>query len=406
MLNPGTRRVAVRITPDARRRVRAGHPWVFDSSVTSAPDDAAPGDLAVVFDDRRRFMAIGLYDPASPIRIKVLHHGRPVAIDPAWWAARLDGALARRAQLFASRETTAFRCINGENDGFPGLTLDRYDSTLVMKVYSAAWLPHLGTLVAILEDRLRPQALVLRSSRAVQRDGATGAADGIALLGVVPAAPVRFLENGLVFEADVVEGHKTGHFLDQRENRARVRDLAAGARVLDVFSYTGGFSVHAAAGGARTVHSVDVSAQALDACTRNFAHNRADDAVRACRHTVTAGDAFEVMQRLAQAGERFDLVIVDPPSFAQRQTDVDAAVRAYRRLTQLAVRLVAAGGVLVQSSCSSRVPAERFFDEVEAAARMAGAGLAEIARTGHAEDHPVGFPEGAYLKTLFATVDR
>jgi 23S rRNA (cytosine1962-C5)-methyltransferase len=173
-----------------------------------------------------------------------------------------------------------------------------------------------------------------------------------------------------------------------------------------VFAAGGGFSVHAAAGGARTVRSVDLSGPALAAAERNMARNRALVAVGACRHTIEIGDAFDVMAKLAREGRRFGIVVVDPPSFAQRQSSIEGAVRAYSRLARLAVALVEPGGVLMLASCSSRVTPERFFDTVEAAASTAGGSLVPLFRTGHDIDHPVGFPQGEYLKAGFWTVDR
>jgi 23S rRNA (cytosine1962-C5)-methyltransferase len=216
---------------------------------------------------------------------------------------------------------------------------------------------------------------------------------------------VIFDENGLRFEVDPVRGQKTGFFLDQRDNRARVEALAAGARVLNVFAYTGGFSLYAARGGARAVTSLDLSALALAAAERNFALNRALPAVAAAQHELLAGDAFDALAELARARRTFDLVIVDPPAFAKRQAEVERALAAYARLTRLALAVTRPGGTLVIASCSSRVSAAAFYDAVLAAAAQAGRPLRELARTGHALDHPVRFAEGEYLKCLFAVAD-
>jgi 23S rRNA (cytosine1962-C5)-methyltransferase len=401
---PGRRRLAVRLTPDATRQVRGGHPWVYESAIRSVSHDGAAGDLAVVFDADRRFVAIGLWDPQSPIAIRVLHRGKPATIDGDWWAERIDAALRRRQPLIDAADTNGYRCIHGENDGFPGLVVDRYDSTLVVKLYTTAWIPHLRDMVPRLQARTQVDAIVTRTSRLLQRDHSAGLADGTALYGQPPAAPVPFLENGLRFEAAVIAGHKTGHFLDQRDNRARVRTMARGARVLDVFSYTGAFSLYAAAGGARSVVSVDQSTAALASATRTFEHNRDDPAIAAARHTTIAGDAFAVMRDLARRGERYDVVVVDPPSFTAKAADVDRARHAYGDLAQLASRLLEPGGLLVQASCSARVTADDFFATIQEAVRDGGRRLDEVERTGHAIDHPIGFPEGAYLKALFARV--
>ena len=404
---PSERRMAVRVTNVAKRQISAGHPWVFESSITSTSGDGRAGDLAVVFDADRRFQGIGLYDPGSPIRVRMLHHGRPVPITPEWWRQRLAEALDRRAELLVSSRTTAFRCVHGENDGLPGLVVDRYGPTvLVVKLYSPAWLPHLRTIVGALETLLAPELVVVRLSRALKQADLAGLCDGMTVVGEPPAGPILFRENDLVLEADVVAGHKTGHFLDQRDNRRLVGADTARARVLDVFACTGGFSLAAAAGGARSVRSVDVSTQALETVGRNFAHNRQLPPVRRCRLDTTAGDAFDVLAGLGRNGERFDVVVVDPPSFAHAQAGVAGALRAYRRLTDLAVRVVEEGGLLVQASCTSRVPADDFFAEVHRSAADAGFRLDELRRTGHPADHPIGFRHGAYLKALFARVRR
>lgn len=401
--DPTPRRLAVRVTPDAARHVRSGHPWVFDDSVVSVRPVGQAGDLAVLFDDRRRFMAIGLFDPASPIRIKVLHHGRPRPIDGAFWSERLTAALALRSSLVEDPSTTAFRWVHGENDDLPGLVLDRYGDTSVIKVYSAAWAPHLDDVLVAAQSVLPASTVVLRLARNVAPW--SGHHDGVALVGTTPDRPVRFLERGLTFEADLVRGQKTGHFLDQRDNRARVRARSSGARVLDVYACTGGFSVNAAAGGAQLVHSVDISPGAIATARRNMELNRSSPAVRACRHHDTVGDAMAVMAQMADGGRRFDMVVVDPPSFASRQDQVPTALRAYSRLTELALRLLEPGGTLVQASCSSRVGEVDFFAAVDGAAARRGVALVGATRTGHALDHPIGFREGGYLKAVFATVE-
>lgn len=384
---------------------------MFEESVTSISHEGAAGDLAVIFDGNRKFVAIALYDPDSPIRFRVLHVGKPTPIDAEWWRGVIDSALERRRAFTAAADADrlAYRILNGENDGVSGLVVDRYAAVLVIKLYSAVWFPHLATVVAALAEATGCTGVVLRLARnlAPNLAGNTGGRDtfglrdGDVIGGTVADGPVRFLEAGLCFEADVRAGQKTGHFLDQRANRIRVGAMAAGCDVLDVFASNGGFSVHAAAGGARSVHAVDISAPALAAAERNMALNDHVDAVRSCAFTVQVGDAFEVMARLARAGRDYDLVVVDPPSFARRQADIERAVHAYGRLSRLALRLVRPGGTLVQASCSSRVTADRFFATVLAAADAAGRPLSEIIRIGHDVDHPVTFPEGAYLKAGF-----
>jgi 23S rRNA (cytosine1962-C5)-methyltransferase len=401
---PASKRLAVRVTPAAQAALRGGHPWVFDQSVVSVggkPDPQA-GDLAVIFDDYRRFLAVGLYDPGSPLRIRVLQSGEPAAIDRAWFKERLTAAAAARATLPRSG-TNAYRLVHGENDGLPGLVVDRYADHLVIKIYTAAWLPWLAQLVDALREVQPAAAVLLRLSReTAEARLPMGLTDGVALSGDAPRAPVEFRENGLRFAADLVRGQKTGFFLDQRDNRSRVEMLSKGKRTLNVFSYTGGFSLYAARGGAPEVLSVDLSEPALRDAAANFALNRDVPEIAACRHSTLAGDAFEVLAELGRGGARFGLVIVDPPAFAKRASESAGALRSYARLTELALRVTAPNGTLALASCSSRVTADEFFGTVLEAARHARRPLREIERTGHAPDHPIRFPEAAYLKCLFA----
>ncbi|MFW5690901.1 MAG: class I SAM-dependent rRNA methyltransferase [Chloroflexota bacterium] len=408
---PAEAPLAIYVKPAAERALRERHPWLFDGAIQRQSRDGAPGDVAVLFDRKRRFLAAGLYDPASPIRVKVLQHHTPAQIDRDWFAGRLAAAVDRRALLAESGQTNGYRLVNGESDGLPALVIDRYAGTLVMKLYAAIWLAHLRDLLAALVDSYGvPERLILRLSRALQADAPSGITDGMALIGDPPDAPVLFKENGLRFAADVVHGHKTGFFFDQRDNRARVgklaRKLAPGAAVLDLFAYSGGFSLYAARRGAGRVISVDVSAQALEAARANFARNADIPEVAACQHEILVADVFEAMTGFAGEGQRFGLVIVDPPAFAKQAKEIDAALRAYARLATLAVPLVQRGGALVLASCSSRVTADAFFTTVTQAVSASGRRFEELNRTGHALDHPIGFddasfPEGEYLKALF-----
>jgi 23S rRNA (cytosine1962-C5)-methyltransferase len=396
------KRMAVRVTPDARRQIAAGHPWVYNESISSISHRGVIGDLAVIFDNDRNFVAIGLWDPGSPIRIRILHHGKPATIDTDFWQQRIRAAFDRRTAI--GDGTDGYRVLNGENDGFPGLVLDRYADTLVLKLYSPVWISHLRSLVPVIGEVLDPTALVLRLARTMTDQRLKGLSEGMALIGETPTAPVMFREHELWFEADVVAGQKTGHFLDQRENRALVGSMAAGMRVLDVFAGTGGFGVYAAAGGATRVTSVDQSEPTLAVAERNVAHNAELPNVRHCEHDSIVGDAFEVMDRLVQRRKHYDIVVVDPPSFAQRKSNVERALHAYGQLTKRAVLLTRPDGLLMQSSCSSRITDEQFYATVRGSAQRAGYDLVELRRTGHALDHPVTFAQGGYLKALFARV--
>lgn len=401
---PNEKRIAIHITPAAGRHLRKGHPWLFADSIRKQSFNGRPGDLAVIFDKNRKFLAIGLYDPLSPIRVRILQANNSATIDRTWFQAKMETAVQRRLPLQQSN-SNGYRLIHGENDGLSGLVIDRYDQTYVLKLYSLAWIPHLEDMLAALTAISQPQAVILRLNRAMQKNEEYlyGLQDGQALVGTQPKHPVQFLENNIRFEADVVHGQKTGFFLDQRDNRAKVESLAMGKTVLNVFAYTGGFSVYAARGGATEVTSLDLSKPALQDAQRNFALNQDNPNVTQAKHELLAGDAFQLLKELQQAGRTFDIVILDPPSFAKKQDEVEGALAAYGRLTKLGLGVLKKGGILVAASCSSRVDADTFFKTVSLAALDVKRPLSEIERTSHALDHPINFPEGAYLKCLFAT---
>jgi 23S rRNA (cytosine1962-C5)-methyltransferase len=394
------KRIAVRITPPAGRALRQGHPWVFDQSISEQSHTGAPGDLAVIFDDKRRFLAIGLYDPTSTIRVRILQLREPATINADWFQNRLVTATRLRAAL-DEKNTTGYRLVHGENDGLPGLVLDRYADTLVLKLYTPVWIPHLKDFCAALAQVSPATYLILRLNRSLQKqtEFLHGLRDGMTLSLHAPPSLILFKENGLIFESDPVHGQKTGFFLDQRENRARVEKLSRDKSVLNVFAYTGGFSVYAARGEAKEVVSVDVSSPALEAAVRNMAHNKLT-----VPHETIAEDAFEVLARMASQKRLFDVVIIDPPMFAHSEKQIAAALSAYRKLTRLGLGVSRHGGTLVQASCSSRVDTHTFFESVHQSAKEAGRRLTELERTGHAIDHPISYKEGAYLKCLFATV--
>ena len=397
-------RLRLRVTATAESLIRGGHPWLYDASIREQNRAGQPGELAVIYDRRDRFLALGLYDPLSPIRVRVLHHGKPATADDAWWRARLQAALARRDGLFDA-QTTGYRCLSGESDGWPGIVLDRYDTTYVLKLYTAAWLPRVGEVVGWLLEMLQPERLILRLSRNIQSlaEQQFNLRDGQVLRGSVPDGPVVFLETGIRFEAEVVRGQKTGFFLDQRENRRRVEALAAGRDVLNAFSFSGGFSLYAARGGARSTTDLDISPHALDSARRNFALNAADPHIAACRHECAQADTFNWLAASSRAD--FDLVILDPPSLAKRETERAGAIQAYRKLTELGLPRLRRRGILVAASCSANVSTGECFTAVLDALHASRRPFAELIRATHAPDHPATFPEAQYLKCLFARLE-
>lgn len=400
---------AVRLSEKGLRSIRRRHPWIFADSVEKLSPDAKPGDVAVIYDGKK-IVGAGLADPDSLVRVRVLAFGASrEKVGPELFR-RLAASAAERRTGVLSAETDACRLLNGESDGFPGLVADKYADVLVLKVYTGAFLPHIGDVADALALQYPDlKRLALRFSREISSMSEAkrlGLSDGM-LFSSDPAwnGEVVFLENGLRFSADVKCGQKTGFFLDQRENRARAGALAAGAAsVLNVFSYSGGFSLYAAKNGAAQVTDIDFNRHAIEASMRNFELNSGIPAVARCRHRGIADDAFHAMNELEQARERFSVVIVDPPSFAKRSSERAQALKSYSRLAKSAVKLLARNGILVFASCSSRVGADELFEEVHRAAADAGRPLTEFDRRAEAPDHPALFPESHYLKCLYARV--
>lgn len=397
---PSPQRIALRVSAEAEKIIRQGHPWVFDQSIIEQSHRGVPGELAVIFDSKRKFLAIGLYDPTSPIRVRVLQKGKPATIDSNWFQEKIKTAIALRKPL-NNKNTNGYRLVHGENDGLPGLIIDRYAQTLVIKLYTPAWVPHLQDICSALNSF---EHLILRLSRSLNKQTKYlhGLTDGMTLTLQTSPNLLLFKENGLTFECDPINGQKTGFFLDQRENRERVKKLSKDKSVLNVFSYTGGFSLYAADGGAKEVVSVDFSAPATQATLRNIEHNLHLPNVKAAKFETITQDAFEVLSEMKENNRKFDIVILDPPMFAQNQSQIETALSAYRKLTQLGSNVLKPNGMLVQASCSSRVDADSFFESIHRSAKEAGRPLKEIERTYHALDHPITFKEGAYLKCLFA----
>ena len=397
-------RLRLRVTAAAETQIRSGHPWVFGDSVREQNREGAPGELAVIFDRKDKFLAVGLFDPDSPIRVRILHAGKPQTIDNTWWSARLTQAVDRRRNLF-DEQTNGYRLINGESNGWPGLVLDRYDRTLALKLYTVAWLLRFEEISELILRQLTPERLVLRLSRNIQATARRmiSMEDGQIISGPKLETIPTFLENGIRFEADVCHGQKTGFFLDQRENRRAVESLANSRRVLNAFSFSGGFSLYAARGGATSVTDLDISAHALASAERNFALNQSIPAIAQCRHERLQADALDWLA--ANEPRKFDLIVLDPPSFAKREAERAGAIRAYEKLAGLGIQHLAKNGILVACSCSAHVTAEEFFAAVRRSAARSGRRFEELQTTRHALDHNATFKEAEYLKAIYLRIE-
>ncbi|MBO3097394.1 class I SAM-dependent rRNA methyltransferase [Gelidibacter pelagius] len=392
--NIQVQRLAVKLNPAAEKLVmQTAHPWIFSKNIEKINKPGEAGDIAILFRQKSNDLyGVGLYDPESPIQIKMLHYYSGKAIDKSFFSEKINEAFALRKPLLAT-STNSYRLLFGENDGFPGFIADVYANVMVVKLYSAIWFPYLKDILQVLIEVSECETVVLRLSRNLQAHNHFDLQDGMILYGTLENEEVEFVEHGVLFTANVIKGHKTGYFLDHRENRKRVGVLAKNKTVLDVFSYAGGFSVHALAGGAKEVTSVDISKQALELATSNAALNGCVD-----NHLTLAGDAFLILEQLVEEGNTYDVVVIDPPSFAKSQKEVATAKHKYTQLARLGAKLVSKNGVLVLASCSSRVVADDFFEINESTLRSTGRQFVIQDKTYHDSDHPVTFKEGAYLK--------
>ncbi len=394
-------RLAVKLSAAGERVVRSGHPWIFSKRIVKCKEGGLPGDIAVIFSQQSNtVIGIGLYDPDSPIRIKMLYASGPATIDQTFFSEKITQAKMLRKPLLATH-TNSYRLIFGENDGLPGLIADVYGTVLVIKLYTAIWLPFLQMIIPLIEKAAQTQTTVVRLNRLLQKQNVTGLSDGMIWTGSLTSETVVFLEHGIQFQANVIKGHKTGYFLDHRHNRKQVGEMASGKTVLDVFSYAGGFSVHALVGGAKEVTSVDISAHALAVAEENAQLNSFNGT-----HKTVAGDAFEVLEIWVSEGITYDIVVIDPPSFAKRASEIPKAIKKYHQLASLGAQLVAKSGALVLASCSSRINAEQFFEINDKALRGVGRVFKCLQKTAHDIDHPVTFPEGWYLKCGYYQLDK
>ena len=393
-------RPVVRLKPKAEARaIRHGFPWVYgDELVTDRRTQGlAPGALAVLEDSDRRELGLVTVNVTSKIIARMLDRDPAARIDQAWFAARIGRALALRTRIY---DRPFYRLIHAEADGLPGVVIDRFGEVAVVQP-NAAWAEaHLDTLTGALQA-VTGVVSVVKNGTGRSR-GLEGLADETQVLNGQVAGPVRVPMNGATYLADLIGGQKTGLFFDQRPNHAFAAGLAKGARVLDMFAHVGGFALAALAGGAASALAVDASAGALDLAAQGAAISGFAD-----RFTTRKGDAFEVMEALAAEGQRFDLVICDPPAFAPAKPALEAGLRAYERLARLAAPLVAPGGYLVLCSCSHAADLSAFRN---ASARGIGRGgrRAQLLHTGFAgPDHPMllQLAESAYLKALFFRLD-
>jgi 23S rRNA (cytosine1962-C5)-methyltransferase len=389
---------SIELAPELSTSLGAGHPWVYRDRV---PRGLLPKSAGWVQLRAGGFRAIALCDPASPIALRI--YSRDTLPDPVWFQKRVEEAFALR-RGYREQGTTAFRLLNGEGDGVPGLVADVYDRFVVVSSYASAVSEHVvAPVVAAIDAVLAPHGIVER----VRAERSPGTHEPKPprlrlLAGREPPQRLIVQEGDMRLAADLYAGQKTGLFLDHRENRAFVRGLSAGRRVLNLFSYTGAFSIAAVLGGATRVTSVDIAEDATAAARDNFELNGRDPEA----HEFVAQDVFEYAEAMRKSNGRFGLVVCDPPSFANSREQLFGALRAYIRVNALGLSLTTIGGFYAAASCTAQVSPAAFRETLAEAAARAGVRVQIVHEAGQALDHPqfAGHPEGRYLKFVVGRV--
>ncbi len=381
------------------------HPWIFKKMIQPPRVLLEPGSLVEVRDKAGGFVAYAFFHPENTIALRVLAESRSEAPDEDFFRKRLAAAKKLRKtvlepELFAEKGGGSYRLVHAEADGLPGLVIDKFAEVLLIEPYVAGWLHLADMLVTILKELYPGAKPVFRA------DPGAAAKEGVSFAKAEAKYPApeatEIVENGIRYRVDFRTGHKTGFFLDQRDNRRRAARLARGRKVLDLCCYSGGFALSAWKGGAATVEAVDLDEKALAMAAANLTLNGADK-----RITLIHADAFDLLRDRSGKKNRYGLVVLDPPKLAAGPDDVEAALKRYYDLNRAALGVVEAGGYFVTCSCSGAVPEERWRQTVRKAAADAGRGLVIFEATGPGCDHPVAgdFPQGRYLKGMFARVD-
>jgi 23S rRNA (cytosine1962-C5)-methyltransferase len=392
----------VRLKPRRALPFFSHHPWVFAGAIDRIEGEPPPGGEVSLYSSDGQFIAAGLYNPASQIRVRLYSWTEGQALDTELWSSRLESAIALRESLYGPFEAeTACRLVFSEADELSGLVVDRYGDWLLVQFTALGLWQRRDLIFDLLESRLKPRGIWLRTEKGMRESERLELSDGLAR-GQEPPRPLFVAEHGLRFGVDVVQGHKTGFYLDQRENRTATARYLSGHRVLDLFCYTGGFGIAAVKqGGAHAVHSVDSSETALALARANAELNEVSSAME-----FEKADVFEALERLAAAGEMFDTVILDPPKMTRHRAGIEKALRGYHSLNELALRVLKPGGILVTCSCSGLVGRDDFVAMLSAVSQRAGRPIQILESRGQAPDHPISVHclESGYLKCYICRV--
>lgn len=377
-------------------RVLEGAPWVYRGEIFR--NTVQPGAVATLLDSQGRLVGRGLYNPRSIIALRLLTRTPREQVNAQLFQERIRQAVRYREEVLPRAE--AFRVVNAEADGIPGLIIDKYGSMIVVEVLSLGLQPFMDVIVATLIEVFHPQGIFERGEMAVrEREGLP--LENKMLYGQIPSS-IHIDENGIILRVDLEEGQKTGHFLDQSQNRRRIADFAKGRRVFDAFCHSGAFGLHAAKAGAEHVVGIDIDADAIGIARENSALNHLGD-----RTEFVAANAFDWLREQSHQGEKFDLGILDPPAFTKSKETIHAAIKGYKEINLRALKLIRSGGYLATSSCSFHLSEQEFIRVIQNAAHDARRSVRIVEIRGQSPDHPIlpALPETRYLKFLILKVD-
>jgi 23S rRNA (cytosine1962-C5)-methyltransferase len=382
--------------------IKRKHPWIFSGAIDKVEGKPSNGQTVQIFTSDKKLIGNGSFSPSSQIRVRVWSFDPEEKIDTDFFRKRIFTAIEFRKKLIDLNQTNAYRIINAESDGFPGLIVDKYSDFLVCQFLSAGAEFHKEIIVEVLEGIFKPVGIFERSDVEVRTKENLEPAKGI-LWGKAPDELIEAKENGLKFFIDVKNGHKTGFYLDQRDNRKLISDFAKGNTVLNCFSYTGGFSVYAFSSGAEKITQIESSSSAIDLSNKNFELNNLNLSLV----ENINGDVFNVLRKFRDERKTFDLIILDPPKFAESASQIQQASRGYKDINLLAMKLLNPGGILFTFSCSGHISPELFQKIVADAALDSGREVKIIKQLTQAVDHPIAtnFPESLYLKGLVCSVN-
>jgi len=382
----------IHLKPKEQRRLLKGHLWVFSNELQAVPGDIAAGETVRLVTHDDRLIGTGFYNPHSLISFRLLSRSGEIP-DREFFKKKIVEALALREKIYRLDDTNAWRLVHGESDGLPGLVIDRFNRAVVLQAFSAGMDRHLPLVSEVIDELLQPDAIILRNESVLRE------LEGLPLYkeiikGERSATMQTIHDAGISYEVDLYEGQKTGFFLDQRENRRIIRSFSEGAEVLDVFTNDGGFALNALRGGARSAIMVDISEETLKRAEKNAVLNGFEN------FSLISSDAFDMLGKMVEAKELFDVVVLDPPSFTKSRKNLPTALKAYKRLNKLGLQLIKSGGFLATASCSHHVSEEDFLAAIHQAALAAGKQLRMIYKNAQPPDHPVllSMPETGYLK--------